>query len=917
MSVVKRQNCSRNSDAPDASNNSMAEKEKHFAALGHTPMMAQYHALKDAHSDCLLFYRMGDFYELFYSDAVIAAQILDITLTKRGKSNGQDIEMCGVPCHSYESYLAKLIRAGHKVAICEQIETPEDAKIRAKKEGKGPSKALVRRDVIRIVTKGTLTEDHLLNARTHNYLCCVSDYAGKTGVAWADLSTGELQVRSCDINSLCSILEHIDASEIILTPQCKEKYAHYLSGFTDKISILGECEDLTFFTHIVRDNVAIDIASFAKEEIYALATLFQYILDTQKGQLPYFDTPRKASKNLFMEIDASTRKNLELTRTLSGEKKGSLLHTIDCTVTGAGARLLCSYLNAPLMCTKDIHKRLDRVDSFFSSTLLRSDIRELLHKSPDIERALSRINLDRASPKDLSNIRDGLTNAADVRALLHSHTHTLKSFDAVLLMLQQSEGLCILHDTLKKALCDSSASSLKEGDFIKSGYNAQLDELVLLRNNSRSMIAALQSAYKTETGIETLKIKHNNVLGYFVEVPSRRADELMFNSQNTASENASKARFIHRQTMANAVRFTTTELAQKEHDILSAADKITALELSIFEDLVAKINNLSGAIKSVAQALSIIDVSAALAHLAHNMNYVRPVIDESLKFDIKQGRHPVVEHMLKTSSESFVPNNCDLNPETRLWLLTGPNMAGKSTFLRQNALIAIMAQMGSYVPAEFAHIGVIDQCFSRVGASDDLARGQSTFMVEMVETASILNQSTKRSLVILDEIGRGTATYDGLSIAWACVEYLHNKNQCRSLFATHYHELVALSKSLEFLSCYTIQIKEWNGSIVFMHKVIQGYANRSYGIHVAQLAGIPDAVISRANIILELLTCKDSTHLSPEQIVKDLPLFSVDSATIPHQSSELELFVEKINPDSLSPREALDVLYTLKKLLPS
>ncbi|MCK5374718.1 MAG: DNA mismatch repair protein MutS, partial [Alphaproteobacteria bacterium] len=860
--------------------------------------------------------RMGDFYELFYKDAVIASQVLDITLTKRGKSKGDDIKMCGVPYHSYEPYLAKIVRAGYKVAICEQIETTEEAKLRAKKEGKSPSKALVMREAVRIVTQGTLTEDHLLDIRAHNYLCNVHNYGGAYGIVWCDLSTGELMVQSCDLDMLRTTIERIDPSEIIISQKCLQYIGDTLVSFGNKITLIQQqTTDNTFLgTEKIKELFGKDLPSLEKHELYALGDLLSYISDTQKGKLPYLTAPQKIKVNSVMSIDAATRKNLELLRTLSGERKGSLIDTIDRTITGAGARLLHSYVTAPLTDIVQINIRLDRVESFYEASALRENIRIMMHEVPDIERALSRITIGRGSPRDLSMIRDGLSHSEIIRAILQTNMNKLKSFESIFDKLHQNPALCELHDTLKLALIDTPPLSNKDGGFIKEGYNPRLDDLRNTRDDSRTTIASLQSKYRNKTGVDALKIKYNNVLGYFIEVPSKRAEALMVAANNSQENNADNAQFIHRQTMANAVRFTTSELAEKERDILSAADKIIALELSIFEKLVADITALSDIIKSVAQALAMIDLSAALAEQAQLMNYTRPIIDDSLQFDINQGRHPVVESVLKEQSEPFVPNNCALNPGARLWLLTGPNMAGKSTFLRQNALIAIIAQIGSFVPAKSAHIGIIDQCFSRVGASDDLARGQSTFMVEMVETASILNASTPRSLVILDEIGRGTATYDGLSIAWACVEYLHNQNECRGLFATHYHELVALSDSLTNLSCYTVQIKEWNDTVVFMHKVIQGFANRSYGVHVAQLAGLPNLVIERANVILERLT-RDNKNNTPEQMVKDLPLFNRDTAPVSDQPSELEKRLKEIDPDTLSPREALDVLYALRKML--
>jgi DNA mismatch repair protein MutS len=907
MAIAGKKTHNMPSPTYDNMHESARERAEHFLSQGHTPMMAQYMVLKEEHHDCLLFYRMGDFYELFYEDAVIASQVLDITLTKRGKSNGNDIEMCGVPYHAYEPYLAKLIRAGHKVAICEQTETPEEAKKRAKNEGKSASNSLVNREAVRIVTQGTLTEEHLLDVRTNNFLCSIESYEERYGVAWCDLSTGELMVQSCKLDTLRTALERINPREIIVSHKDTKAAGSALDAFKQIITEQKAPQDSDNVSSIFDKNEL----HLDKEERLSINKLLAYISATQKGKLPYLSPPQRILGRSIMGIDAATCRNLELLRTLSGEKKGSLLGTIDCTITGSGARLLQASISSPLTNIDIINARLDRVESFFNAPNLRENIRTMLRNIPDIERALSRITIGRGSPRDLSMVRDGLTHGEVIRATLQANINKLKSFESVFDKMHQTPELNEFHDALKLALVESPPISTKDGGFIESGYNPRLDELRSLRDDSRTMIASLQSKYRTDTGVDALKIKYNNVLGYFIEVSSKHANTLMIDTKSTSENNTANAKYIHRQTMANVVRFTTSELAEKERDILSAANKIIALETSIFDALIIRARALSETIIFIAQALAVIDFSTALSEYASLMNYVRPIVDDSLNFDIQDGRHPVVESALKMKSETFIPNNCGLSPSSRLWLLTGPNMAGKSTFLRQNALIAILAQTGSFVPAKSAHIGIIDQCFSRVGASDDLARGQSTFMVEMVETASILNLSTERSLVILDEIGRGTATYDGLSIAWACVEHLHNINKCRSLFATHYHELTALSKSLAQLSCYTVQIKEWNNTIVFMHKVIRGHANRSYGIHVAQLAGLPKSVIARAEDILERLSHSNKDN-TPEQMVKDLPLFDTTFEPTAPTLSELEKRLNAVDPDALSPREALDVLYMLK-----
>lgn len=881
-----------------------------------TPMMAQYHQLKAENPDCLLFYRMGDFYELFYEDAVIASAVLDIALTKRGKNQGRDIAMCGVPIHSYEPYLAKLIGAGHKVALCEQVETPEEAKARTKREGGSASKALVRREVVRLVTPGTLTEDHLLDARQNNYICALAETGDQScALAWLELSTGTFKVQNVRETELRACLERIAPGEILLADSSLQRHSDRLKTFASALSR----QDQTLFDSVNAQQrletfygvqTLEPFGHFSRAEISAAGSLLAYVERTQKGKIPHLERLEQVSSTGFLHMDGATRRNLELTRTLSGERKGSLIDTIDRTLTGAGARLLQDMVTAPLFDTAEINRRLDRVEFFVRQPSKREEVRTLLRLIPDIERALSRITVGRGTPADLRNIRSGLQNALHLHsALLTGEMHT-PAMTALSAALESNAVLSSLQHELERALVDEPPVHTRDGGYVRQGYLPRLDELRTLREQSRTVIAGLQGKYQKIAKIETLKVKHNNVLGYFIEVPSRRADALMVRPD---SQDLTANPFIHRQTLANAVRFTTTELAEVERDILSAAEKILALELSVFETLVERVCHEAGSLARIAKAVAAVDVAAGLADLAQEMNYVRPVAEEGLGFHIQGGRHPVVEAVLKKNGESFVPNECSLDPQQRLWVLTGPNMAGKSTFLRQNALITILAQAGSFVPASSAKIGLVDRVFSRVGASDDLARGQSTFMVEMVETATILNQSTQRSLVILDEIGRGTATFDGLSIAWACVEHLHNVNSCRGLFATHYHELTSLKTSLPALSCQAMAVKEWKGSIVFLHKVVAGSADRSYGIHVAKLAGLPEPVIARAQEILALLEDKDQTGRLTA-LAGDLPLFSAAPAPKPEKIQLIQK-LESVHPDSLSPREALDLVYELKSLV--
>lgn len=894
-------------------------------AEGHTPMMAQYHEVKGRHPDALLFYRMGDFYELFFDDAIKAAECLDITLTRRSKNQGEDIPMCGVPHHSCEPYIAKLIKSGFKVAICDQAETPEQAKERAKREGRPASKAMIHRDVVRIITQGTLTEDTLLESRENNYLAALTEIGGQCGMAWLELSTGDFFVQPLKKNDITPALERIDPREILISD--KFSFLHDDTRLTRQPSSLFDSQNAQVrLEKIFGTRTLESFGAFSRAEIAAAGALIDYVERTQVGKIPYLSTPKQITAGALLEIDAATRRNLELTRTLSGERAGSLLDTIDRTITGAGARLLQSYMAAPLTDIHEINARLNRVQCFADDSSLRRNLREHLKQTPDMDRALSRLSLGRGSPRDLAALREGLQQSAQIRTLLQSHEPARTALIEPIAALKDDPELSLLHDELKKSIADEPPALTRDGGFVREGYDKRLDELKLMTGDSRRLIAGLQGKYAAHTGIDSLKIKHNNVVGYHIEVPAKRADALMVKSTDNTNP------YIHRQTTANAVRFTTTELAELERDISSAADKALALELQIFAELTARVMAMADEIGTRARGLAALDVAAALGELAVEMNYTRPILENSLAFEIKGGRHPVVESALRKSAENFVPNNCDLNPAGRLWLLTGPNMAGKSTYLRQNALIALMAQIGSFVPADYAKLGIIDRLFSRVGASDDLARGRSTFMVEMVETASILNQATEKSLVILDEIGRGTATFDGLSIAWACVEHLHDINKCRGLFATHYHELTSLSSKLASLSCHSMQVKEWQGDIILLHSVGEGSADRSYGIHVAKLAGIPAAVIARAGEVLALLQSGEQSG-ALARLADDLPLFQATASArqsfhepqqngsispnfhyVNNNPSPLEQKLSATDLDSLSPREALDLLYELKAL---
>lgn len=860
-----------------------------------TQMMAEYLETKDKYNDCLLFYRMGDFYELFFEDAKIASNVLDIVLTYRGKKAGHDIPMCGVPYHAYENYLVRLVKAGYKVAICEQMETPAQAKARGSKT--------VKRDVVRIVTAGTLTEDSLLNARRHNFLVCLAEGAEGFGIAWADMSTGDFYTQLVSKTSVASTIARLEASEILVPDNHVGKYDAYFGDDenkktpieSDRYHYAGALNELEQFYKIPDLD---SLYEYSKPEIIAAGVLLGYILDTQKGACPSLQLPQRVTDSLFMEIDPSTRRSLELTRALSNDKGAtSLLNVMDATVTGAGGRLLSSMLSAPLMDAKTIEGRLDKIDYFIQNASVREFVRDALRGVADVERSVSRISVGRGGPRDILTIAGALDQIPHIRNKMQEGL-VPQSLEKD--KLDMGEWTALVEE-LQSAIVPEPPLLTRDGGFVKRGYSVVLDDILNTKANAKKVLADMQARYAAQTGIAQLKITFNGLLGYFIEVPSKHAEPLLREKERG---------FIHRQTMVNVVRFTTTELSDIETKILHADEKSLAVELEIYDTLCQKIMALSPAILKAANAMARIDVSAGLAHLSVLNNWTRPILTEDYDFVIKGGRHPVVERSLRKVQESFVPNDCVLGEEkNNLWLLTGPNMAGKSTFLRQNALIAIMAQMGSFVPADYVKIGLVDKVFSRVGASDDLARGRSTFMVEMVEVATILNGATDKSLVILDEVGRGTATYDGLSIAWAVVEYLHDKNKCRGLFATHYHELTALANRLSGITLHTMRTKEWQGNIVFLHEVADGAIDRSYGIHVAKLAGLPSIVLNRAETILAGLEEKKQ-HQQP--LFDDLPLFSLAPVPKSEESGALKRIAE-LNVDLLSPKEALDILYQLKE----
>ncbi len=886
-----------------------------------TPAMDRFLELKREHPEYVLFYRMGDFYELFFEDAVRVSEALGLTLTTRSKLGNKDIPMCGVPFHAYEIYLARLIKMGFKVAIAEQTEDPKEAKKR-----KGAS-AIVRRDIVRLVTAGTLTEETMLDSKKNNYIVSSCVREREIGLAWIDISTGAFFMQSIEIGKqkaydvLSSALSRFDPEEILFEDRLLDKpeffplFGEYRDKFAMRSKTLYNYESaVNTLLKAYKVKTLDTFGDFSKIELVAAGVLFDYIETTQKGKMPRIQMPRRIMGADIMEVDATTKRSLDLLKP-SAEKGISLLKVIDRTVTGAGARLLAERLAMPLMDINKINDRFDCVSFFVENTRVRQEVREALRRCLDAERAIGRLSIERGGPKDLYDLAVTLKMIPQIKNIVIGFKAYQKDsiyaatpsylFDVVNGFYDHSE---LANDILNVLILDREQlpALVRNGGFIKDGAYAPLDYLRNIKTMSAEKCEELRKKYVELTGVSALKVKNNSIIGFYVEVPSKNASPLLEDKT-----------FIHRQSVLNAVRFTTEELMELEREVFSAEEEALNLELEIFEKLREFALGQADKIVHSAEIMAEIDVASALAELAVECDYVRPIVDNSLDFDVVDGRHPVVEAALRLEgANNFVGNDCKLKYEDdRIWLLTGPNMAGKSTFLRQNALIAVMAQMGSFVPAKSARIGVVDKVFSRVGASDDLARGRSTFMVEMVETASILNRATSRSFVILDEIGRGTATFDGLSIAWSVVEHLSEVNKCRTIFATHYHELTKLKDRLSALSLRCMKIKEYNGEVIFMHEVISGAADRSYGIHVAKLAGLPELTVERAEQVLKLLE-EEKQNKVMSSVDLDLPLF----ATLCEQKKEKEpepalLELQGLDVDSLSPREALDMLYHLKSIL--
>lgn len=884
-----------------------APVDKSAPAAKVTPMMAQFLGIKqEVGDDILLFYRMGDFYELFFDDAVRASAALDIALTKRGKHQGADIPMCGVPVHASETYLQRLIKKGFRVAVCEQTESPAEAKKRG-------SKSVVRREVVRTVTPGTLTEDTLLDARGANFILSLArSLSGDYAICWADISDGRFEVSRIAEDRIASEITAIAPRELVL-PEALYQTPDLLNSLGLPAGAYTPLPKSKFDSRSAerRIKASFGIASldgwgdFNTAELSAAGALLDYLELTQAGNPVRLSPLRQKSASGFMAIDPATRASLEIDRTQRGEKKGSLLSVIDRTITGPGARLLADHLARPLLDIPTIKARLDAVEWFCGQENIREDVRVQLKQSQDMARAVSRLALGRGGPRDIQAIRQATITGQSINEIVRENHEAPKLIgDAIGDFDLSRELQTLVINDIEKAFKEDPPMLARDGGFILPGWNENLDEFLKLRDDSRRIVAGLQAKYSEIAKVPSLKIKHNNVLGYFVEVTPKYAEQMHADNDGP---------FIHRQTLVSGIRFTTTELAELDRQIAGAADKALALELEIFADFENRIAAHAERLRQMAISLARLDVHSALAYWAIENQAVRPAINDSSDFEIKGGRHPVVEEALRKDAGNFTANDCHLDASgktaARLTLITGPNMAGKSTFLRQNALMFILAQAGSFVPAQSARIGIADSLFSRVGASDDLTKGRSTFMTEMIETAAILNLAGPKSFVILDEIGRGTATFDGLSIAWATAEHLHEINLSRALFATHYHELTDLAENLPGASNACLRAKEWDGDLIFLHDVQPGAADKSYGVQVAKLAGLPDAAVKRAR---DVLTRLEDNHDETRDNLGGLPLFAAAQPIIKSDPSDIDKAISALDVDELSPRAALDLLYELK-----
>ncbi|MFN3590810.1 MAG: DNA mismatch repair protein MutS [Thermaurantiacus sp.] len=863
-----------------------------------SPMMAQYLACKAEAPGALLLFRMGDFYELFLEDAVEAAGLLDIALTHRGQHLGQPLPMCGVPVPALEGAAARLVAAGRSVAIAEQMEAPAEARKRG-------AKAIVHRAVTRVLTPGTLTEERLLRPEAANRVLAGFLADDAAGLAWADISTGEFMTAEVVPAALGDELARLRPAELLWPEGVAPPEPLAAHRSTRLVPLAGF--DSRSGMRAIRERFGLasldGLGAFGRAELAAASALLGHLDATARGAPVLLQPPRRHLPAGVMAIDRASRRSLEIVEAADGGRAGSLLETIDLTVTAAGARLLADEVAAPLTDIAAIEARLDCVQTFRADAGLRTDARRLLRQAPDLARALGRLGAGRGRPVDLAAVRDALGVAVEMASALApaEKQGAPPAFQALRAGLPPPEGL---FDLLRRALVERPPARVGEAGAIAAGFDAALDELRDLSSGGRRAMAGLEAELRQASGVPALKVRHNGVLGFHVEVPVRHGEALM----------AEGSGFRHRQTLGSAMRFDTEALRVLATRIAEAEERALAAEQAHLEELTQHVLAHATALGGVAAALAAVDRAAALAERAAEAGWVRPVLTGGTEFAVSGGRHPVVEAALQRAGQPFVPNDCRIEGEQRLWLLTGPNMGGKSTFLRQNALVAILAQAGSFVPARAATIGVVDRLYSRVGASDRLSEGQSTFMVEMVETAAILNGATARSLVLLDEVGRGTSTWDGLSLAWAVLEDLHDRVGARTLFASHYHELEALAVRLERLSRFTMAVREWQGRFIFLHEVAPGAAVGSFGLEVARLAGVPAPVLARAGEILAKLEAGDA-GASARTALAELPLFATTPMRPPEPRQDpLRARLAEAHPDSLSPRAALELLYELKRL---
>ena len=882
----------------------------------YSPMMQHYLDTKKQYSDCVLFYRLGDFYEMFYEDAEIVSRELELTLT--GKDCGQEkrAPMSGIPYHAAEGYIAKLIEKGYKVAICEQVEDPKSAK------------GIVKREVVRVVTPGTVIESNLLEEKKNNYIMSIYKSGLYFGIAVCDISTGEfLATQITEHNNFARLLDEISRyspAEIIVSDmmfnskteieKIKERFKTYISKENEEF-FDGEYELLSGMYNIINDkNTKLDDSKLAEKKlaIYAINALLKYLEDTQKTGLDHINTIKIYSITRYMALDINARRNLELTEKMRDKsKKGTLLWVLDKTSTSMGGRMLRRWINDPLIDKTEINQRLDAVEELKDSIILRGDIIEALKKVYDVERLAGKIAYGNANGRDLISLKNSVKQLPDIKRILSTtRAGLLKN------VYENIDTLGDVYELIEKSIVEDPPIGVKDGGLIKMGYDPEIDKLKSATTDGKKWLIDLETKEKEETGIKNLKIGFNKVFGYFIEVTKSNLSMV-------------PERYIRKQTLANAERYITEELKQLENQLLGAEEKVVILEYNAFSEVRDSIEKQIQRIQKTASLISELDVIASFAIVAENLNYVKPVVDNEGIIDIKEGRHPVIEKMISTNN--FVPNDTYLDQNSnRLAIITGPNMAGKSTYMRQVALITLMAQIGSFVPASSAKIGIVDKIFTRVGASDDLSMGQSTFMVEMMEVATILKEATSNSLVILDEIGRGTSTYDGLSIAWAVAEYIADVEKCgaKTLFATHYHELTELEDKIEGVKNYSIAVKEKGEDIIFLRKIVDGGTDESYGVHVARLAGVPQIVTQKANEILQSLERKNmiNNKVTIENLVndkKDVAMPATNIGIAPqidmdmnnYKIAEVAHEIDKIDFNQITPLEALNTLVKIKEKL--